>query len=96
MIIRHLILPSNTNSSIEIIRYIAEKFPDTYLSLMAQFVPCGDLSAFPEINRRITKREYEKVVSYALNKGIDKIFIQELTSADKKFIPKFDFSGIMC
>jgi putative pyruvate formate lyase activating enzyme len=95
MIIRHLILPSNTNSSIEIIRYIAEKFPDTYLSLMAQFVPCGDLSAFPEINRRITKREYEKVVDFALNQGMSRLFIQELSSADEKFIPAFDFSGVL-
>jgi len=96
MIIRHLILPSNTNSSLEIIDYIADNFGDTYLSLMAQYVPCGDLSAATEINRKITKREYEKVINYALNKGLDRLFIQELCSADKKFIPKFDFSGIIC
>lgn len=95
LIIRHLILPSNTNSSLEIIDYIKENFDNTYLSLMAQYIPCNNPEGFPEINRRITKREYEKVVSYALNQGMDKLFIQELSSADKKFIPAFDFSGIM-
>jgi len=95
MIIRHLILPSNTNSSLEIIDYLSGNFPDTYLSLMAQYVPCGDLSDFPEINRKITKREYEKVVNHALNKGLSKLFIQEHSSADKKFIPAFDFSGVL-
>ena len=96
MIIRHLILPSNTNSTNEIIDYLSEFFPDTYISLMAQYTPIGNLEAFPEINRRITKREYQKVVDYALNKGFEKLFIQELSSADKKFIPAFDFSGLMC
>ncbi len=95
MIIRHLILPSNTNSSLEIIDYLSENFPDTYLSLMAQYTPMGKLEDFPEINRKITKREYEKVVDYALSKEINKLFIQELSSADKNFIPAFDFSGVL-
>ncbi|MBR4241202.1 MAG: radical SAM protein [Eubacterium sp.] len=95
VIIRHLVLPSNTNSSLEIIDYIADNFKNTYLSLMAQFTPCTNLSSFPEINRKITKREYDKVVDYALGKGIEKLFIQELSSSDENFIPAFDFSGIM-
>ena len=95
MIVRHLILPQNTNSSIEIIDWLNDNLPDTYVSLMAQYVPCGDLSDCAELNRKITKREYDKVVNYALNKGMEKLFIQELTSADKKFIPIFDFSGVI-
>ncbi|MDD6568896.1 MAG: radical SAM protein [Eubacteriales bacterium] len=95
MIIRHLILPQNTNSSIAILDFIKAYFPDTYVSLMAQYTPCGDLSNFPEINRKITKREYEKLVNYALDNSFDKLFIQELSSADKSFIPKFDFTGVL-
>lgn len=95
LIVRHLILPQNTNSSLEIIDWIYENLPDTYLSLMAQYVPYGDLSDCKELNRRITKREYDKVVDYALNLNLDKIFIQDLTSADEKFIPPFDFQGII-
>ena len=95
MIIRHLILPSNTNSSLEIIDYLNENFENTYVSLMAQYIPCTSLEGFPEINRKITKREYEKVINYAINKGMEKLFIQELSSASEKYIPAFDFSGIM-
>ncbi len=95
MIIRHLILPQNTNSSLKIIDYIAENLPDTYISLMAQYTPCTDLSEYSEINRTITKREYEKVVNYALDKGLTKVFIQEMKSASKDFIPPFDFSGVL-
>lgn len=95
MIIRHLILPQNTNSSIAVLDFIKSNFPNTFVSLMAQYTPCGDLSEFPEINRKITKREYEKVVNYAFDNSFDKIFIQELSSADKSFIPKFDFTGVL-
>lgn len=95
MIIRHLILPSNTNSSIEILDYISNNFDDTYVSLMSQYTPCGDLSDYKEIDRTITKREYEKVLNYAENLGLEKIFIQEISSADKKYIPPFDFTGVI-
>lgn len=95
MIIRHLILPQNTNSSVAVLDFIKSNFPDTFVSLMAQYTPCGDLSEFPEINQKITKREYEKVVNYAFDNSFDKLFIQELSSADKSFIPKFDFTGVL-
>lgn len=95
LIIRHLILPQNTNSSIAIIDWIKKNIPDTYLSLMAQYVPCGNLDGVPEINRTITKREYNKVVDYALSNGFEKLFVQELSSADKNFIPPFDFTGVI-
>lgn len=95
VIIRHLILPQNTNSSLEIIDCIAENFSNTYLSLMAQYVPCGNLSKYPEINRKITKREYEKVLNYALDKGLESLFIQECEAASEIYIPPFDFSGVI-
>lgn len=95
MIIRHLILPQNTNSSLEIIDYIKENFESTYLSLMAQYVPCGNLKDFPELQRKITKREYEKVVDYACQKGLQRVFVQELGSADKMYIPPFDLNGVI-
>ena len=95
LIVRHLILPKNTNSSLEIIDWFCENLGDTYFSLMAQYIPCGDLSAAPELNRKITQREYDKVLDYALSKGVDKLFVQELGSADEKYIPPFDFTGVI-
>ncbi len=95
MIIRHLILPANTNSSLEILDYLKSNFADTYISLMAQYFPCGELADFPEINRKITPREYEKVADYAEALGLEKVFLQNLSSSSKKFVPAFDFTGIM-
>lgn len=95
MIVRHLILPQNTNSSIEILKWLKENLPDTYVSLMAQYTPCGELDDTPELKRRITQREYDKVADFAVANGFEKLFLQELESADSDFIPKFDFTGIL-
>lgn len=95
VIVRHLVLPQNTNSALRIIDYIAENYSDTYLSIMAQYVPCGSLENYPEINRKITEREYNKVVDYALQTGLENVFIQQTESAEKEFIPSFDFTGIL-
>ena len=57
-IVRHLILPGHTRNSIEVLDWIKNNLPEGVLvSLMAQYVPCGRAAEFPEINRRITKRE---------------------------------------
>lgn len=95
MIIRHLVLPSNTNASIEALDYLAENFDDIYISVMAQYVPCGDLSDYKEINRPLTQREYDKVVNHILDLELDKIFVQELEAASDEFIPDFDFTGVV-
>lgn len=95
MIIRHLVLPGNTNSSIQALDYLAENFGDTYISVMAQYVPCTDLSDYKEINRKITEREYDKVVNHILNLGLEKVFLQTLESATEDYIPDFDLSGIV-
>ena len=95
IIIRHLILPSNTNSSLEILDFLKNDYKNRYVSLMAQYTPCGNLENVEEINRRITAREYSKVCDYAEELGFENVFLQKLSSADKNFIPAFDFSGIM-
>ena len=95
MIIRHLVLPSNTNSSISALDYLAENFGDTYISVMAQYVPCGDLTEYKEINRPLTQREYDKVVNHIFDLGLQKIFVQELEAASDEFIPDFDLTGVV-
>ena len=93
-IVRHLILPSHTRNSIEILDWIKNNLPEGVLvSLMAQYVPCGRAAEFPEINRRITKREYEKVQQHLFDLGLDG-YVQERTSAQKGFIPPFDLEGL--
>lgn len=89
IIIRHLILPSNIGNSIRVLDSIKENFKSVNVSLMAQYVPCGRASEFKEINRIITKREYDKVVNHYLDIGLDG-YIQEFKEcATTNFIPKF-------
>ncbi len=89
MIIRHLVLPSNTNASIKALEYLAKNYRNTYISVMAQYTPYGDLEEFAEINRPLTKREYNKIVDYVISLGLEKIYIQDLTSSSEQFIPEF-------
>lgn len=96
LIVRHLILPRNTAQSIKALTWIHENLPEgTLVSLMCQYTPCGELGAFPELTRRITHREYEKVVDKLLELGLTGGYMQELSSAKDEYIPPFDLSGVI-
>ena len=95
MIIRHLILPQNTNQSIKILEWIKSNLgTDTLISLMSQYTPCGQADSYKELTRKITAREYEKVISAAEEMGFRNIFTQDYASASESFIPDFDFTGV--
>lgn len=92
-IVRHMILPGHTKDSINIIRYLYEKYQDdVFLSIMNQYTPPKDIAqqGFDELMRTVTKREYEKVVSDAIALGVTNAYIQEGETASKSFIPDFD------
>lgn len=95
VIVRHLILPGHTKDSMEIIKYLHETYGDIiYISILNQYTPMGKWENFPNLNRRVTKREYEKVLGYALDLGVENAYIQEGETADQSFIPEFDCSFI--
>lgn len=95
VIIRHLVLPKNTNPALKILDYIKSYYgKKTVLSLMLQYTPCGEIEKFPELQRKITAREYEKVLDYAESLGFENVYIQLPGAADEKFIPAFDLSGV--
>ena len=88
--------PINENiirSVIKIIEEIKKRFgtDDFVLSLMSQYTPFGNIEKFPELNRKITAREYNAVVDEAVNLGIEKLFLQERKSSDTEYIPAWDF-----
>lgn len=96
LIVRHLILPRNTAQSIKALTWIRENLPEgTLVSLMCQYTPCGELENFPELQRRLTRREYEKVVDQMLELGLTGGYLQELSSAKEEYIPPFDLSGVI-
>ncbi len=91
LIIRHLVLPLATKEAMKVIDWVKENTKEAYLSIMSQYLPLARAKDFPEINRKITEREYEKVLLYAINSGLTDVYVQERTSADDTYIP--DFSG---
>ncbi len=94
LIVRHLILPQHTNDAIKVIDWFKENTPDAILSLMSQYVPLYRAKDFKEINRPITKREHDKVLSYAYDKNLKHIYVQSRTSSSKNFIPDFNLQGV--
>ena len=64
------------------------------MSIMNQYTPIKEWKEFPNLNRKVTKREYKKVLDFALELGIKNAFIQEGKTADQSFIPEFDCSFI--
>ena len=93
-IIRHLILPGCAEESVQILDYIHDELPGAWVSLMAQYLPFGDAAGVDELGRRLTQEEYDRVADHLLEIGMEDGFIQELSSSDEKYIPKFDLSGI--
>lgn len=95
VVVRHLVMPQSTNDSIQIIDWLNNFTPDIVLSLMSQYLPMHKADEFKEINRKITSREYNKVVEHCYNSNFFDVFIQERTSATKELIPDFDLTGII-
>lgn len=94
-IVRHLILPGHTRNSIEVLRYLHRTYgEDIYISIMNQYTPVRKLEKYKELNRKVTKREYEKVLDAAIDMGIQNGFIQEGETASESFIPEFDYEGV--
>jgi len=94
MIVRHLILPGCAEESMEALDWIAENLPGAWISLMAQYLPCGEAENIPELNRRITQEEYDRVCEHLYKLGLEDGFVQELDSSDAKYIPLFDLTGV--
>lgn len=89
VIVRHLIIPSLIQNTLDVIKIFSENFKDkAYFSLMAQYVPCG-VENFKDINRKITALEYKRALNALDEYGITNGYIQELSSATTDFIPSF-------
>lgn len=91
VLVRHLVLPNHTKNSIGVINILKENFGDDItLSLMGQYIPHGKALDHPKLSRKITKREYEKVLNHMIDSGLDG-YAQELKSADESYIPVWNY-----
>lgn len=95
VIVRHLLLPGHVREAKEIIRRLHEAYGNQiYLSIMNQYTPMEAVKGDKLLGRRVTKREYERVLDYALEIGVEQGFFQEGETARESFIPEFDGSGV--
>jgi len=95
VIVRHLVLPGHTKDSMAVLDYLWQTYGDmVYISVMNQYTPVVHQEVYTNLNRRVTKREYRKVINYLLDLGVENAFIQEGETAKESFIPEFDCSFI--
>ena len=95
VIVRHLMLPGGIKDSKAVVKYLYETYGDNiYISLMNQYTPLPHVESYPEINRKLKKFEYDRLVDYAISLGVENGFIQEGETAEESFIPAFTNEGV--
>jgi len=94
VIVRHLILPQNTKDAMAVFDWVRENTPNAYFSIMSQYVPFGRAVKHKIIGRKITDREYDKVLDYIFQSDFQNVYIQDKKSSDEKYIPLFDLTGV--
>lgn len=95
VIVRQLLLPGQLQDAKKIVKYLHENYGNQiYLSLMSQFTPLPHVEKYPELNRKVSPRTYEKYIDYCLDLGVEQGFIQEGEVAEESFIPDFNGEGV--
>ena len=95
VIVRQLLLPGCLKDAKQIVKYLYDTYGNQiYISMMSQFTPLPHIKDYPELNRKVSKRTYERYVDYAIGLGVENGFIQEEDVAQESFIPEFDGQGV--
>lgn len=95
VIVRHLTLPGYLQDSKNLVKYLYQTYRHKiYISIMNQYTPMSGLEQYPELNSRIEEAEYEELVDYAIELGVEQGFIQEGETASESFIPEFNGEGV--
>ena len=89
MIIRHLVLPNHILNSRRVLRWINENMHDVYVSVMAQYFPTYRAKEFDDINRKLTRNEYEQIENYLYKLDLQNGYIQELGEHEEEYVPKW-------
>ena len=96
VIVRVLLLPGHVKEACSIVDYLHTVYgDDIFISLLSQYTPMPAMKDDPLLRRRVTKREYEKVVQHALEIGVVNGFVQEGEAAKESFIPSFRGEGVL-
>ena len=91
VIIRHLVLPSHIQNSRKVLKWITENLPkDIYISVMAQYFPTFKAKENKNLNRKLTKEEWEGIQKYIEELGIENGYVQELGEHEEEYVPKWN------
>ncbi len=90
-IVRHLVLPLAAYDSVNVVKFVSTLPESVYFSLMAQYTPFGETENFKELQRKITPREYSRVLDEAERCRLANVFIQNIESSGRNFIPDWDY-----
>lgn len=91
VVVRHLALPQNISDSKKILDWYSQYKDISYINIMSQYTPFGNVKDFPELNRRLTKREYDSLIEYAISLDINNAFYQKFESQSTEYIPDWDY-----
>ena len=95
VIVRHLLLPGHVRNSKKVLEYLYGTYGDQiYISLMNQYTPMPAMKDDPQLSRKVTDREYDRLLDHAISFGVTNCFIQEGETAKESFIPEFDGEGV--
>lgn len=95
MIVRHLVLPEQTKDSKKILRYLHETYGNNiYISIMNQYTPLAHVAENPLLNHPVSHKDYEKILTFAEQIGIENGFMQDGEVAMESFIPSFNLEGL--
>lgn len=95
VIVRHLLLPGHVRNSKKVLEYLYGTYGDQiYISLMNQYTPMPAMKDDPQLSRKVTDREYDRLLDHAISFGVTNCFIQEGETAKESFIPEFNGEGI--
>ena len=95
VVVRHLLMPGMLIQAKLIVKYLYDKYGDNiFISLMNQYTPSGELTEYPEIDRKVSDRDYDSLIDYAAEIGVVNGFMQVGETAKESFIPEFDCEGV--
>ncbi len=94
VIIRHLVIPGHVEATKRVLNWIRANLPGVPVSLMSQYTPYHRAAEHPEINRRLTRREYHAALDHLFAIGLEEGWTQELSAADEAFIPDWDLDSV--
>lgn len=90
LMIRHLVLPNHIDNSKKVLLWIKENLPqDVYVSLMAQYFPTYKAKSIEDLNRKLSKEEFEEIKNYLGKLDIHNGYFQELGEHEEEYVPDF-------